>query len=541
MSRSLACFSRLPASAPDCLGGAIALCLVVCLQPVAVAQTQLADVIEKAEKSVVRIEVKGDDGESLGSGFVVDDRGTIVTNCHVLAGATEAIAHFPSGKSCPVIGTLVIDPTRDIVVARIALTTAPAIPVSTVLPRKISDVFALGSPHGLSFTVTKGVVSAIRPAAEMAEDLGRDSIQGTWIQVDAALSPGNSGGPLINSKGEVVAMSTLASLGGQAQNLNFGISGGDIAKAIRYSRAAQLLPLRDGVANVEMEGGGGGGESGGPSAPEQALRDYLEMAREDFADLSRGLRVESARMSADLKDMRKGEPSIPAQLRARDRDAAIIRVDVPGKRERRWFFQSVSVKEAALEQQRERIRKYSKLRSQIRDSADRDSMLSLLMHYGPPLNPRRIDTVGFVSDLFVVHAFNEHDVLVAFEDKPYLVWMESTVGISPGEILSGPTLVAGTATVVGKSGVPTSFTVLKQVPEDRIRKVVDEYFKQQAPAADSAASGFRTWNDRTGRFSVEAILLSTDDTHAMLKKRDGSVIKVPIAALCDADKKYLRQ
>ncbi len=63
------------------------------------AQEALEDVIERVEKSVIRIEVQGAKGPSLGSGFVVDNRGTIVTNCHVLAGAQRAVAFFPmAGK-----------------------------------------------------------------------------------------------------------------------------------------------------------------------------------------------------------------------------------------------------------------------------------------------------------------------------------------------------------------------------------------------------------------------------------------------------------
>ncbi|MEM8734604.1 MAG: S1C family serine protease, partial [Planctomycetota bacterium] len=248
-----------------------------------------ADVIEQAEKSVIRIEVSGDEGESLGSGFVIDDEGTFITNCHVLAGARRATAYFPNGQSSPVLGTLIIDQTRDIIVAKIRIKTAPALPIARSLPRKGEEVMALGAPKGLSFSATKGIVSAIRPAKEMAEDIGRSTIQGTWIQVDAPISPGNSGGPLINARGEVVAMSTLASQG-SAQNLNFGISAKDIANAIKYSPFGKLASLSDAAAKVRMSDGEPPGpgmpsrpDGGGlakKSLPDDALQQYIKEARE---------------------------------------------------------------------------------------------------------------------------------------------------------------------------------------------------------------------------------------------------------------------
>jgi hypothetical protein len=95
-------------------------------------------------------------------------------------------------------------------------------------------------------TATRGIVSAIRQGAELGSQQ-----QGTWIQVDAALSPGNSGGPLINASGQVVGMSTLASQG-TAQNLNFGISVRDIAEALQKARTASTMALATGVGRVQM-------------------------------------------------------------------------------------------------------------------------------------------------------------------------------------------------------------------------------------------------------------------------------------------------
>ena len=100
--------------------------------------------------------------------------------------------------------------------------------------------------------------------------MGRPQLEGTWIQVDAALSPGNSGGPLINQQGEVVGMSTLAS-SGRAQNLNFGISAEDIATAVDTAKKRQLKNFEDGIAKVSIGEQSSDSESGSRSNIERCL------------------------------------------------------------------------------------------------------------------------------------------------------------------------------------------------------------------------------------------------------------------------------
>lgn len=517
---------------------ALAFCFGLCCAPAAKAQN-LADVIEEAEKSVVRIEVRGSDGDSLGSGFVIDDQGTIITNCHVLAGASAARVHFPDGRSGDVLGTLIIDETRDIVVARISDTTAPAIRLATDLPRKGEKVTALGSPHGLSFTATTGIVSAIRPAKEMASDTGRGGIQGTWIQVDAALSPGNSGGPLINSSGEVVGMSTLASQG-SAQNLNFGISSMDIRNAVKYSRYGKLAKLQTAAAKISMsESGSGGGGLGEPPGakpiPPEVLQQYVERGREDFSDLMRGLRMESARLRVDLKEMRNGSTRLPGGL-ARE-GVAIMKTDIPGRRGKKWFFLSSSVKDEAIQQQRKRIETYDKLKNQIKDIDDHESLFQLLWNYGPPINLRDKESVGFISDMYLLHAFDSHITVAAYEEAPYLLWLDSTSGINGGEIHSGPIFVAGTMTLPTESGLPRALTILQEVTEEQLREAISQIVgsDSQLPA------GFRYWTDRSGKHKTAAKLLGSDSEKAVLQKEDGTIVNVPISSLCDEDQQLLRQ
>ncbi len=493
-----------------------------------VASENLADVIERAEQSVVRIEVTSADGDSLGSGFVVDQQGTIVTNCHVLAGALSAVAHFPNGRRCVVTGTKVIDQSRDIVIAQISDSAAPSIGIAASLPRKGEQVTALGAPHGLAFTATRGIISAIRPGTEIGSEH-----QGTWIQVDAALSPGNSGGPLINAQGEVVGMSTLASQG-SAQNLNFGISCQDIQAAIADARSANMLTLAAGVGKVHMSEDSSSSGSDGPKTKEakiadEALAEYIERGVKDFDSLTKSLRNESTRLSLELKDMKRGENYIPPAFRSED--AVVARVMVPGQRSPKWYFLNESTKQSVISRQLEKIKTFTELKTEIRDSQDTASLYELLWNHGPRLDVRRNHSIGYVSDLLVLHAFNEHDVLVLLDQTPYLLWAPSTAGMTGGELWEGPVYVAGTATAEMRSGMTTSVTVLQLVSEKQLKAAIEKSLH--------TTGDYRTWKDRTGSFSIEAKLLGKDAANVSLQTRDGKIVNVPREKLSDADIEFL--
>ena len=545
----------------------ISFLVLALLAKLSAAQDSLADIIEACEKCVVRIETKAADGDSLGSGFVVDAKGTIITNCHVLAGASEAKVHFADGTTGDIVGTFLIDQARDILVARISLAGKPIVPLASSLPRKGELVVALGAPHGLSFTATRGIISAIRSTAEMRNDLGDTSLEGTWIQVDAALSPGNSGGPLVNDRGQVVAMSTLASRG-SAQNLNFGISASDIASAIQLAKGNPLVPLRVGVAKVkskdsESEPGGGprGGGRGAPggsiiqheTASTEVIKNYVAECKDAFSYLTRDLRKEAERLSAKLKEMKSGETYIPPNID--DEGADIVRVQSPLRKSVKWYFRSDAVKSRELARQEARIREINKLKGEIKSPTDVLSLFKLAWNFGPKLDPRRNNTIGFMSDAIVLHAFNEHDVLIIYEDTPYLLWIESTAGLTLGEqVMPCPVYVNGTATAATRGGSSTSVTVLQTITQEELKNAMrpattatSNNSGSTTGSSGSVASstvgvsdGYRVWNDQSGKHSIEALLLSSDADKVRLKKRDGNVIEIPIKSLCDADVKYLK-
>src|SRR5262245_27859070 len=149
---------------------------------------------------------------SLGSGFVIDKDGYILTNRHVIEGADEVSVTFPDGKryEAKIVGR---DPRTDVALLKIepkeALTTLELADSDQTEPGEW--VMAIGNPFGLGGnSVTVGVVSYRgRPLT-----LGTQGTSVDMIQTDAAINPGNSGGPLLNSRGQVVGINTMILLQG---------------------------------------------------------------------------------------------------------------------------------------------------------------------------------------------------------------------------------------------------------------------------------------------------------------------------------------
>ncbi len=141
-----------------------------------------------------------------GSGFLWDERGHVVTNNHVVAGASGAQVRLSDGRdyNASPVGT---SPDHDLAVLRIdlAFNRPPPLPVGTSDDLKVGQkVFAIGNPFGLDWTLTTGIVSALDRAIPEAEGVVIEHL----IQTDAAINPGNSGGPLLDSAGRLIGINT---------------------------------------------------------------------------------------------------------------------------------------------------------------------------------------------------------------------------------------------------------------------------------------------------------------------------------------------
>ena len=159
-----------------------------------VENEDFSEVIEDAVKGVVSVQTN----VGAGSGFIINIDGTVVTNYHVIEGATAAsvITHDGGSHRVTLVG---FNKNADIAVLKINATGFRRLRFADSDDVKVGErVIAIGNPGGLDFTVTQGIISATR------EEAGRE-----YVQIDVPINPGNSGGPLINSEGKVVGVNTL--------------------------------------------------------------------------------------------------------------------------------------------------------------------------------------------------------------------------------------------------------------------------------------------------------------------------------------------
>ncbi|WP_369370920.1 S1C family serine protease [Promicromonospora sp. Populi] len=208
-------------------------------------------VTSAVQESVVAIQVESQAGGAEGSGVVLDSDGRVLTNNHVVADATSVQVTLSDGRvyDAEIVGT---DPTSDLAVVQLTdppsdLQAATFADSSEVVVGE--PVLALGNPLGLANTATTGIVSALdRPVTASAED-GSSAVVTNAIQIDAAVNPGNSGGPLFNASGEVIGItSSIATLSSGLSSSTSGSIG--LGFAIPSNLATQISAqlVEDGTA-----------------------------------------------------------------------------------------------------------------------------------------------------------------------------------------------------------------------------------------------------------------------------------------------------
>jgi putative serine protease PepD len=214
-------------------------------------------VYQRDSAGVVAIRAVTADGEDLGTGIVLNDKGLILTNDHVIAGASSIVAGPGTSpkttKPATVVGE---EANQDLALIKIDPAGLNLHPLSLVSSKSVQigdPVYAIGNPYGLDETLTRGIVSALGRTISAPDG---SSIEGA-IQTDAALNPGNSGGPLLNGQGYVIGVnSQIASDAARAEGsqpgstgVGFAISSDTVASVIKKIQAGEGVASSSGAAS----------------------------------------------------------------------------------------------------------------------------------------------------------------------------------------------------------------------------------------------------------------------------------------------------
>ena len=279
----------------------------------AARQDVLTSLYDQVSPSVVAIQVTTQNGGSLGSGFVYDTQGHIITNYHVVDGAQKVEVDFTSGYKTygSVIGT---DLDSDLAVVKVDA------PAEELHPVKMGDssalrvgqtVVAIGNPFGLNGTMTIGIVSALGRTldSEHTAPGGSFFTAGDIIQTDAAINPGNSGGPLFNLDGEVIAVNRAI------RTTNFTSTGEPVNSGIGFSISVNVVKR---VVPVLIA---------------QGKYDYPYLGISSMNDLSLSVIEElglKSYVGAYVTSVAPGGPADRAGIRAGDKDTSILGLKAGG-------------------------------------------------------------------------------------------------------------------------------------------------------------------------------------------------------------------
>jgi S1-C subfamily serine protease len=245
-----------------------------------------SEIYERTSDAVVEISATGGASRAQGSGFLYDERGHIVTNQHVVAGASSISVRFANGveRDAELVGT---DPSTDLAVIRVDASTALLEPLRLADSSAVDvgdAVLALGSPFGLEGTITSGIVSALHREMTAPNNF---TITDT-IQTDAAINHGNSGGPLLDDRGRVIGVNAqIESESGGSDGVGFAIPSNTVRSIVRQLIATgevrhaylgvRMTPVSGGVAITEVVAGGPAAEAGLEAATDTEVVEGLEV------------------------------------------------------------------------------------------------------------------------------------------------------------------------------------------------------------------------------------------------------------------------
>jgi S1-C subfamily serine protease len=481
-------------------GAAWWIVLVAAACPAAIGQERqdLAQLVAQVDPAVVTIAVSD---KSLGSGFVVDAQGLVLTNYHVIEGAKEAVVIFPDKTRFKVEGFLSIVPKKDLALLRIqpGAKRLQALRVAEQPPAKGEKVYAFGAPMGLSGSVSDGIVAALRPGEDVRDTLrkltNRDiyadlldyDLDAQWLQTTAPISPGNSGGPLVNARGEVVGINTWVHALGQ--NLNFALS------------AVHLKPML--------------------AAAGTTLHPLAELPK-PRPDRQEGLKGDGKKTLALWNQLNGLKAELTKKVAAQDKK--VKENSVPVGTGARGIRPKLNKMAAA---RREQGKAYAAYASEI----------------------KTFELEGADPE-FAVFAIAEADLAqrfaVVYQDFGTVIAADVADGVAVAEhnlrVLGSALTSLRSAQDVLRMALAKRYN-LKFPSFETVLKEGAKAASGAAEAAEAAAtvdrSAPRLWTDRTGQFQVRAKYLGDEDGKVKLEKADGTVIHVPLDRLSEEDQKFL--
>ncbi|MHC4462272.1 MAG: tetratricopeptide repeat protein [Planctomycetota bacterium] len=221
----------------------VLLCIVY--SPFVKADEGLVELAKRIRPAVVLIETFGKDKNPLclGTGFFIDKKGSLITNYHVLKGAYSAEVKTFDKRVYPV--KLVLAESKELDLIKVSVDipekVVQFVQVVTTIPEVAEQVLVVGSPLGLEQTVSEGIVSAVRDIPTI----------GKIFQISAPISPGSSGSPVVNMRGQVIGVATLQSVEGQ--NLNFAVSGEQVLALKSKEKGKTLTEWASGISKKKIE------------------------------------------------------------------------------------------------------------------------------------------------------------------------------------------------------------------------------------------------------------------------------------------------
>lgn len=268
--------------------------------PVKLTVEEVADRVADGVVLITALEAGGDE-VGLGTGFIVGP-GLVATNYHVIEEASKARVQLHDGTDCEVLGCRAVDPDADLAILELK---DPPGKMTILALRKAEElrpganVIAIGHPRGFKFSVTTGIVSALHRSDELPSPY-REFISAppdqTWIQTTAPISPGNSGGPLLDEQGRVIGINTWVAGG---TNLGF---------AVHIRHVAELLNrLEANILSLEQL-----------AEPQQKLNAIVEeFQKQQLQFLQDGKQQDdSPQLARRLLDLADQHPDSPAALKA---------------------------------------------------------------------------------------------------------------------------------------------------------------------------------------------------------------------------------